>query len=87
VENAFKHGVGKSSETTEIKIHIETNSQHSVFTIENTFSGHQTTNEKGIGLQNIQRQLQYHYHEHFTFKISQENHIFKVEITTPSHDN
>ncbi|MDR6464686.1 sensor histidine kinase [Chryseobacterium sediminis] len=87
VENAFKHGVGKSSETTEIKIHMETNSQYSVFTIENSFSGRQTANEKGIGLQNIQRQLQYHYHEHFTFSISQENHIFKVEITTPSHDD
>ncbi|TZF99287.1 GHKL domain-containing protein (plasmid) [Chryseobacterium panacisoli] len=85
VENAFKHGAGKSSGITEIKIDLETNDLHSVFTIENTFSGHQTANEKGIGLQNIQRQLQYHYQEHFTFRISQENNIFKVEITTPSH--
>jgi hypothetical protein len=85
VENTFKHGVGKSSETTEIKIDMETNSQHSVFTIENTFSDHQTANEKGIGLQNIQRQLLYHYQNHFTFRISQENNIFKVEIITPSH--
>ncbi|MDR6460364.1 two-component sensor histidine kinase [Chryseobacterium vietnamense] len=85
VENAFKHGAGNNSATTEIKIAIETNHQHSVFTIENTFSDHQTNNEKGIGLQNIKRQLQYHYQEHFTFRISQENNIFKVEITTPSH--
>ncbi|MBB6331004.1 two-component sensor histidine kinase [Chryseobacterium sediminis] len=85
VENAFKHGAGKSSETTEIKIDMETNDLHSVFKIENTFSSHQTADEKGIGLQNIQRQLQYHYQKNFTFSISQENNIFKVEITTPSH--
>ncbi|WP_426482300.1 sensor histidine kinase [Chryseobacterium sp. R2ACT005] len=85
VENAFKHGVGKSSETTEIKIEVETNDLHSVFKIENTFSDHQTANEKGIGLQNIQRQLLHHYQKNFTFSISQENNIFKVEISTPSH--
>jgi len=85
VENAFKHGAGKSSETTEITIEIETNPQHSVFKIENTFSDSPTSHEKGIGLQNIKRQLHYHYQERFTFQISQENNIFKVEITTPSH--
>ncbi|MFS4473671.1 sensor histidine kinase [Chryseobacterium sp. T20] len=85
VENAFKHGAGKNSETTEIRIEIKTNQQHSVFTIENTFSDHPTNHEKGIGLQNIQRQLEYHYQENFTFRISKENNIFKVEITTPSH--
>ncbi len=85
VENAFKHGAGKSSETTEIKIEVETNAQHSVFTIENTFPDRQPEHETGIGLQNIKRQLEYHYQGHFTFQISQKNNIFKVEITTPSH--
>ncbi|MDR4953934.1 sensor histidine kinase [Chryseobacterium sp. ES2] len=85
VENAFKHGAGKSSGTTGMTIEIETNPQQSVFKIENTFSDSPTSNEKGIGLQNIKRQLYYHYQEHFTFQISQENNIFKVEITTPSH--
>ncbi|MGI9580264.1 sensor histidine kinase [Chryseobacterium sp. RRHN12] len=85
VENAFKHGAGKNSEPTEIHIKAETNNQHSVFTIENTFTAYQEENKKGIGLQNIKRQLQYHYQEHFTFRISQENNIFRVEITTPPH--
>jgi hypothetical protein len=85
VENAFKHGAGKSSETTAIKIEVETNTQYSVFKIENTFPDHQPDHERGIGLQNIKRQLEYHYHGNFTFQISQENNIFKVEITTPPH--
>ncbi|PRB05993.1 histidine kinase [Chryseobacterium sp. MYb7] len=85
VENAFKHGAGKNSETTEIKIEIETSKQSSVFKIENTFFESPADNEKGIGLQNIQRQLQFHYQGKSTFRVSQENNIFKVEITTPSH--
>ncbi|MBP2616740.1 sensor histidine kinase [Chryseobacterium jejuense] len=84
VENAFKHGAGKSSERTEIKIEVETNERHSVFRIENTYSDISDHNEKGIGLQNIKQQLEYHYHEHFTFHISTENNIFNVEIITPS---
>jgi hypothetical protein len=85
VENAFKHGAGKNSETTEIKITIETDKHSSVFTIENTFFGNPADNEKGIGLQNIERQLQYHYHGNFTFRVSNKSNTFKVEIITPSH--
>ncbi|AZA77211.1 histidine kinase [Chryseobacterium sp. G0186] len=84
VENAFKHGAGKSSGQTEIKIIMETNAKQSIFKIENTFEYDTHQNEKAIGLQNIKKQLQYHYHEHFTFNISQENNIFNVEIITPS---
>lgn len=87
VENAFKHGAAKSSGPTEIKIEVETNGKHSVFKIENTYTGPMNKNEKGIGLQNIQRQLRHHYQENFVFSISQENNIFKVEIITPpQHD-
>ncbi|AZA99399.1 GHKL domain-containing protein [Chryseobacterium joostei] len=84
VENAFKHGAGKSSEPTEIKITAETNNKQSIFKIENTFESNDN-NEKGIGLQNVRKQLQYHYQEHFFFNISQENNIFNVEIITPAH--
>ena len=87
VENAFKHGAGKTSEPTEITIQVQTDEKHSVFKIENTFSPNQAGNEKAIGLQNIQRQLQHQYSGNFTFNFSQENLIFKVEIITPSqHD-
>lgn len=83
VENAFKHGAGKSSELAEIRIAVETDRQHSVFTIENTYTGTLNIHGKGIGLQNIQQQLRHHYQENFVFRISQENNIFKVEIITP----
>ncbi|MEG0927492.1 sensor histidine kinase [Chryseobacterium sp.] len=85
VENAFKHGAGKSSGPTEIKIEVETTQKQAIFKIENTFESNENSNEKGIGLQNVRRQLQYHYQEHFIFNISQENNIFNVEIITPAH--
>lgn len=85
VENAFKHGAGKSSAPTDIRIEVETNTHQSVFTIENTCTNSRNNNDKGIGLRNIQRQLQHHYQENFVFRISRENNNFKVEIITPSH--
>ncbi|MGL6126066.1 sensor histidine kinase [Chryseobacterium artocarpi] len=84
VENAFKHGAGKSSEQTEIKIKFEANEKFSVFTIENTFNNPLECNKKAIGLQNIKKQLEHHYQDHFTFTISKENNIFNAKIITPS---
>lgn len=84
VENAFKHGAGKNVEQTEIKIELETTPQHSLFRIQNTCNYISDHNEKGIGLKNINRQLEHYYQERFTFIISRENNIFNVEITTPS---
>lgn len=84
VENAFKHGAGKNVEQTKIKIELKTSAHQSVFRIQNTCNDISDYNEKGIGLENINRQLQYYYQDRFTFIISQENNIFNVEITTPS---
>lgn len=84
VENVFKHGAGKNSEPTEIKIELETNTQHSIFRIENTYSISSGHDEKGIGLQNIKRQLEHYYRDHYTFHISREKNTFSVEIITPS---
>ncbi|PWN72220.1 histidine kinase [Chryseobacterium phosphatilyticum] len=84
VENTFKHGAGKNPGCTEIDIEVETNHNRSLFRISNTYNRTQLFNEKGIGLQNIKRQLQHHYQEDFVFKISQENNIFTIEIITPS---
>ncbi len=84
VENAFKHGAGKNAGHTEIHIEAETDQKQSVFRITNTYNSTQPNNEKGIGLQNLKKQLQHHYRENFSYKISRENNIFTIEIITPS---
>jgi LytS/YehU family sensor histidine kinase len=84
VENAFKHGAGKNSERTEIKIDVSYDSRYSVFRIENSCGDEESSDPKGIGLKNIERQLWHHYQDNFIFKVSKENNIFKVEIKTPA---
>lgn len=84
VENAFKHGVGKSTHQTEIKINVSSDDKYSIFRIENTFEDDENKDHEGIGLKNIAKQLQLHYQNDFVFKVSQENDIFKVEIKTPA---
>ncbi|MDV7698773.1 histidine kinase [Chryseobacterium soli] len=83
VENAFKHGVAKTTIGAEITINISCDHQYSVFRIENTCEEDEHTDSEGIGLKNVERQLLHHYKDHFTFKVSRENNIFKVEIKTP----
>nr|WP_315032550.1 sensor histidine kinase [uncultured Chryseobacterium sp.] len=87
VENAFKHGAGKNPGHTEIDIEVETGLKHSIFRITNTYSDLHHNHEKGIGLQNIKRQLHHYYQQQYVLNISQKNNIFTVEIITPSqHD-
>ncbi|KFF21436.1 sensor histidine kinase [Chryseobacterium sp. JM1] len=84
VENAFKHGAGKSKDQTEIKIDISSDESYLIFKIENTCGDDETSDPEGIGLKNIEKQLSLHYPDHFVFNVSRENHIFKVEIKTPA---
>ncbi|KFF03089.1 sensor histidine kinase [Chryseobacterium luteum] len=84
VENAFKHGAGKTSGRTGIKIDVSTDESYSVFRIENTFEDDENSDPGGIGLKNIDRQLRLRYQDDFIFKVSKENNIFKVEIKTPT---
>jgi len=83
VENAFKHGAGKTTGRTEIKIDVSTDGSYSVFSIENTYENNENANPEGIGLSNVEKQLRLHYDNDFMLKVSEENNIFKVEIKTP----
>lgn len=85
VENVFKHGAGKTKNQTEINMKITSAGAYSVFSIENTCEPGESNQPKGIGLSNIESQLRHHYQQDFTFHISKENNIFKVEIKTPAH--
>ncbi|WP_223605596.1 sensor histidine kinase [Chryseobacterium sp. OSA05B] len=84
VENAFKHGAGKSMDQTEIKIDVSSDETYLIFNIENTCGNDENNDPEGIGLKNIEKQLRLHYQDHFVFNVSRENHTFKVEIKTPA---
>ncbi|UWX61203.1 histidine kinase [Chryseobacterium oranimense] len=83
VENAFKHGAGKTTGHADIKIDVSTDGAYSFFRIQNTYENDENNDSEGIGLKNIERQLRLHYGDDFILKVSKENNIFKVEIKTP----
>ena len=85
VENAFKHGAEKTSENIDIRISIMTGIDHSIFKIENSSFEDSSDKRKGIGLENVERQLQSYYQDQYAMKITNESNWFTIEIITPRH--
>lgn len=61
VENAFKHGVGRSNGQHFIHISIKSESNLVVVRVENSISGQGHAEAKGIGLRNLRSQLELLY--------------------------
>ncbi|MDA3880829.1 MAG: histidine kinase [Prolixibacteraceae bacterium] len=81
VENAFKHGVNKTSGDSLISIHLKMHDKQLQFKIENTYDKTaQNDKNNGIGLKNVKERLQLIYPEKQNVIINQNNGIFKVEL-------
>ncbi|MBI5915573.1 MAG: histidine kinase, partial [Bacteroidetes bacterium] len=81
VENAFKHSRIEDLENGWISIKLSTtDAQEVVFEVKNSLPKTGFTKDKigGIGLQNVQRQLELIYPDHHELHISQENDAFEV---------
>nr|WP_315422441.1 histidine kinase [uncultured Pedobacter sp.] len=89
VENAFKHGAEKTSGNIDIRISVVTGHDHSIFKVENSvFKKDSGKREKtGIGLKNIEKQLQSYYPDQYSMKITDKSNWFAIEIIIPgNHD-
>lgn len=90
VENAFKHGkLSHGHLLVEIQIRVE-NKQLQFF-IRNSFKQRDDqTDKKGIGLENIRKRLELHYHNNYQLAIQQDDQWFEVRLTifnlNPKHD-
>ena len=84
IENAFKHGVSYSNETTiDIKLH-ETGGKI-LFSCDNTIPNtRKTVSEGGVGLANIRRRLDLLYGDEYSLHISQEDDRHSVTLIIPS---
>ena len=84
VENSFKHGAGSTTGKVEIIVRISLQNQHLSFVVENTVD----TEEKpannghngGIGLKNVQRQLDLIYPEQHQLNTGRENGMYKAKL-------
>lgn len=84
IENAFKHGVSYSNETTiDIKLH-EMNGKI-LFSCDNTIPhASSTVSAGGVGLSNIRRRLDLLYGNEYSLRINQENDRHSVTLIIPS---
>lgn len=84
VENAFKHGINKSSKTNYVDITLAIKSDYVMFEIKNQYlprqANHPTT---GIGIANLQKRLKLLYAHNFTFDTCVENQTFIAYLKLP----
>jgi len=89
VENAFKHGAERTGGNIDIRISVITTIDYSVFKVGNSvFEENSGRREnKGIGLENVEKQLRSYYPDQYSMKITNKNNWFTVEIIIPrNHD-
>lgn len=87
VENAFKYGVGTRSSDIDILLEVDSVSHRLHFRCSNTVENRESTRvtgpDTGVGLQNLQRRLEYIYGTDFQFTAGMENGRFVSELYIP----
>lgn len=80
-ENVFKHGVEGSNGITSLKVSLH--AQHSImrFETQNTFDSAVGKVQQGIGLKNLQQQLDLLYPRRYSLKTETNNNIFITVLT------
>lgn len=88
VENAFKHGIGSIRDYACISIHIALQNNRLKVRIQNPVVAASVTSasDEGIGLSNIERQLQLLYRDyHFNFEVKDDHFIVQLDINLTSY--
>ncbi len=84
VENAFKHGVSSSIASAIVKISLEVKHNHLYFNVFNTKASTPQKDEmdykKGIGVDNIKRQLELVYPKQYDWNITEESTSYQVNL-------
>jgi len=79
IENCFKHSDVVYNSNAHLS--IELNIENDILTFVSANSHQQINNQKGVGLQNIEQQLQHYYPSNHQLSIENNNGIFKVTLT------
>ncbi len=81
IENAFKHSNIDNEENAWMKIHCEINDENLFdFVVENSFLEQNQSNSSGIGLQNVQRQLELYYPNRHSIIFKKGDETFSVQL-------
>ena len=80
VENAFKHGLKDKRQGATINISLIEKSGKIIFDIYNTCSNQELESRKGIGLQNINRQLELQYPNQYAIEVDNQKNSYRVTL-------
>ena len=84
VENSFKHGAHSTTGKAEIHIFLSLKDKHLSFVVENTVDGDEETpaanGSSGIGLRNVQRQLDLIYPGRFSLSNGREDGMYRAKL-------
>ena len=84
IENSFKHGAGGTTGDVEISIHIDLHDNQLDYTVKNTldpdYDSSINGSHSGIGLRNVQRQLDLLYPDQHELKTTRENGFFTAAL-------
>ncbi len=81
VENAFKHGLKGKREGATIDISLTMNNGILIFKVFNTRSELNNKTSNGIGMHNIQRQLELQYPDQYTMKVDEHTETYEVTLS------
>lgn len=81
LENAFKHGVERLSNSAYVNINMITVNDEIQFTVANNFDISEDINGSGIGLKNLKRRLELVYPKRHKLSFLIIENIYKVQLT------
>jgi len=79
IENCFKHSDVMYNKNAFLSIHLTIQDDLFKFEAKNSFQN--KNKSKGVGIDNIQQQLEHYYHNNHQFIIDNNNGIFNVLLT------
>jgi len=80
LENAFKHGVEKILENAFIHLKMQVRGNKLFFKIENKFAETSSPSKNGIGLENLEKRLDYLYPNKHELIIEEKGSVYKVQL-------
>lgn len=83
VENAFKHGVDKSSQDNFVYLSLEVDADSLTFIIKNPYLPQRKKSGSGIGLDNLRKRLALMYQSNYTFETKIDQQVFQAVLKIP----
>lgn len=83
VENAFKHGIQSSAQSSWVEVELDISSREIVFEVRNSIPTNRRYQTGGLGLKNVRKRLDYFYPDNYNLDIKGLSVSFNVKLTLP----